>query len=138
MAFIDQIKKKEIMNAIKPIVTDLEIKRNLKIRLSGKIKNNMVLTITLKSDTLSKESDRYMRIMREVDDNIILSQDDAIIFRKYQHNQLYCMPKATNDETLEFYKKINSAIKLTGEWYDNSDPMTDYFDVAFYYNVVVA
>lgn len=138
MAFIDQIKKKEIMNAIKPIVTDFEIKRNLKIRLSGKIENNMVLTITLKSDTLSKERDRYMRIRREVDDNIILSQDDAIIFRKYRHNQVYWMPNATNDETLKFYEKINSAIKLAGEWYDNSDPMTDYFDVAFYYDVVVA
>lgn len=30
---------------------------------------------------------------------------------------------------------INNIIKKTGDWWDKSDPMTDYFHTAFYYHI---
>jgi|AntRauTorcE11897_2_1112592.scaffolds.fasta_scaffold00173_15 ribosomal protein S17E len=33
--------------------------------------------------------------------------------------------------------KINSIIREKGNYYDNSDAMTDYFDTAFYYSIKV-
>lgn len=37
----------------------------------------------------------------------------------------------------EVIEKIDEIIKNVGNYYNNSDPMTDYFDVAFYYDITV-
>ena len=36
---------------------------------------------------------------------------------------------------LDALEKIVNVIKTVGKHYDNSDSMTDYFDVAFYFNI---
>lgn len=37
----------------------------------------------------------------------------------------------------DVFKRIFRIIKTEGEWYDNSDIQTDYFDTAFYFNLKV-
>ena len=40
--------------------------------------------------------------------------------------------------TTEFYNKIVAVFKIANQWnYDNSDPMTDYFDVGYYLDIDV-
>jgi HKD family nuclease len=38
---------------------------------------------------------------------------------------------------IEFLEKVVEIIKREGDWYDNSDPMTDYFNTAFYFNIAI-
>lgn len=40
-------------------------------------------------------------------------------------------------EQAEVLNKIQEIIKTAGNHYDKSDSMTDYFDVAFYYNISI-
>lgn len=35
----------------------------------------------------------------------------------------------------DFLKEVLNTIKVAGAWYNNSDAMTDYFDVAFYIDI---
>lgn len=44
--------------------------------------------------------------------------------------------RITDDEK-RFAREVRSVIEKVGEWYNNSDYMTDYYDVAFYYNVYI-
>lgn len=37
----------------------------------------------------------------------------------------------------EFIGKLLATIKTAGNWYDNSDIMTDYFDTAFYIDLII-
>ena len=41
------------------------------------------------------------------------------------------------DDKRNFLNAVNNIIKSAGDWYDNSDSMTDYFDTAFYYDIEV-
>ena len=47
----------------------------------------------------------------------------------------YCLGHGRSGKQLEVLSKINNIIKTVGKYYDNSDRMTDYFNVAFYYNI---
>lgn len=40
-------------------------------------------------------------------------------------------------EQADVLNKVHEIIKTVGEYYNNSDIMTDYFDVAFYYTISI-
>ena len=40
-----------------------------------------------------------------------------------------------DEELCKFLKRVDEIIRTEGNWYDNSDSMTDYFDTAFYYHI---
>lgn len=42
-----------------------------------------------------------------------------------------------SEEARDVVKRIDEIIRKTGNHYDNSDGMIDYFDVAFYYDISV-
>ena len=42
-----------------------------------------------------------------------------------------------NDDQKAFLKKVDEIIRVTGEHFDDSDSMTDYFHCAFYYDISV-
>lgn len=41
------------------------------------------------------------------------------------------------EEQCRVINKINEIIRTDGEYFDKSDPMTDYFYTAFYYDIIV-
>lgn len=41
------------------------------------------------------------------------------------------------EEQRKFLIKVDEIIRKEGDYYDNSDSMTDYFDTAFYYHISV-
>lgn len=45
--------------------------------------------------------------------------------------------KHFNDDQNAFINNIDKIIKTTGDYYDDSDAMTDYFDTAFYYDIQI-
>lgn len=49
----------------------------------------------------------------------------------------YWMDKHFEGQQLAVLKKIEQIIQEVGEWYDNSDAMSDYFNTAFYYDITV-
>ena len=44
---------------------------------------------------------------------------------------------ANHPAQIEFLEKVVEIVKREGDWFDNSDPMTDYFHTAFYFNLAV-
>lgn len=49
----------------------------------------------------------------------------------------YWMDEHFEGQQLAVLKRVEQIIKEVGEWFDNSDVMTDYFHTAFYYNIAV-
>lgn len=53
-----------------------------------------------------------------------------------QVNQYYISENFPKEQA-DVLNKVNEIIKTVGEYYDKSDIMTDYFDVAFYYDISI-
>lgn len=54
-----------------------------------------------------------------------------------QINHYWIKETAGNEKQVEVATKINEIIQSVGGYYDKSDSMTDYFNVAFYYDIMV-
>lgn len=58
---------------------------------------------------------------------------DDDINMNINHNWLDRYP----EDAKVFLKRVDEIIRTTGDYYNNTDIMTDYFDVAFYYDIEV-
>jgi hypothetical protein len=121
MAYISQEKKKAILESVKKLVKQ----HDPAIRVTASVRDCCKLRVRLKSDRLLSEQQAY---------------NDAYCTQKihWRRNQVLHFPDTLNPKTLDLYKQIKNAIHTVGEYYNNSDPMFDYFDYAFYYDCVVA
>lgn len=61
------------------------------------------------------------------------------LFSGITHEQInhYWIKEHYPEEQAAFLSDVLKTVKDVGEWYDNSDAMTDYFDTAFYINMSV-
>jgi hypothetical protein len=69
---------------------------------------------------------------------IISSPLDAVGDYGLDPTRTHCNISLTEfprNSTGKFIKELATTIKDVGGWYDNSDTMTDYFDVAFYIDI---
>jgi hypothetical protein len=124
MAYINQDTKKAILDAVKKLVEQ----HDASIKVTASVRHSQRLILRLKSERLLDEQQAYDEA----------KQANKNWYWEPKHDQVLYFPGTLNPETLEFYKKINNAIRDVGGYYNNSDTMTDYFDHAFYYDCVVA
>lgn len=53
----------------------------------------------------------------------------------YQQVNIYHIASNHSGVAKEFLEKVLQTVKQAGEWYDESDAMTDYFNTAFYISI---
>lgn len=131
MAYMSQEMKKELAPAIKAVLKKYNVKGSISVD------NYSSLVVTLKEGALdfigdaneyNKEyADRRGERFYEVKDH-------------YQVNTYYAAERAINKKIGLFFKELIAAMNGKGTKianHDNSDIMTDYFDVGWYVNVNV-
>ena len=111
MAYIGQDKKKELLPKLKAILRKYGTKGTFSIR------NYSTLVATLNSSTLpvSDWSDSLLAELK--------ASGHADI-------NIYYLDRYATGRNLEFLKELSEALNEGN--HDNSDPMTDYFDVGWY------
>lgn len=125
MAFVTQEMKKELAPGIKAVLKKYGMKGSISIN------NHSSLVVTLQQGPLdfSGVDARGERIFYEATDGNMHSQVNT-----------YHVDKFYSGVTADFLNELVAAMKgktSRGEWYDKTDIMTDYFDIAYYVNVNV-
>ena len=125
MAYMNQEKKKVLAPAIKAVLKKYGMKGTIGVR------HHSSLVVTLQQGPLNFEGldARGERIFYEATDG-----------RFYSQVNTYHIDKFYNGVTADFLNELVAAMKgktSRGEWYNNTDIMTDYFDIAYYVNVNV-
>jgi hypothetical protein len=123
MAYISQETKKAILDSVKKLVKQ----HDPAIKVTASVRNYRSLTVRLKNDKLLNEDIAYYSARKAQAKDWVIRREQVLYF-----------PGTLNPETLELYKAIEKVIREVGGYYDNSDPTTDYYDTAFYYDCVVA
>lgn len=106
MAYMNQEKKKIIADAMKPILKKYGVKATLSVE------NRSTINLNINSSKF---------------DFLGLEHNYGSI-NLYRYNEQY------SEECLEFLKEAHGALMSAG-WYDESDIMTDYFNVAYYFHI---
>lgn len=125
MAYVSQEMKKELATGIKAVLKKYDMKGTISIN------NHMTLVVTLQEGPLNFEGldARGRRIFYEATDG-----------RFYSQVNTYHIDKFYSGEAADFLNELVAAMKgktSRGEWYDKTDAMIDYFDIAYYVNVNV-
>jgi hypoxanthine-guanine phosphoribosyltransferase len=122
MAYISQIEKKLIAAQVNPILKEFGVKGTLSIRHHS--------TIVL---TISKGSIDFIGNINET-----LKNEERFTPVESGHLNIneYSYKNHFTGKALEFLSKLMPAMK-TGDWFDHSDVMTDYFHTAYYVDVSI-
>lgn len=127
MAYMNQERKATIAKNLKPILAKYGVKGSLRVR------NHSSITLTIQSgkiDFIADMADNYLSgICSAVQvDRDALRDDYCIQVNPYHYERHY------NGKSRQFFSEVITALK-SADYYDNSDIMTDYFCVAYYYNI---
>jgi len=127
MAYITQAQKKELAPGIKKVLKKYGIKGTISIS------NNIKLNVNLHEGRLDL-------IGEENNARRIWAERNRVEFRAVGCFQIIPSAAETREglssEVTAFYNELSAAMR--GElWYDNSDPMTGYFDTAYYLQINV-
>ena len=131
MAYMNQEKKQKLAPAIKAVLKKYGMKGTIGVR------HNMSLVVNIKCGKLDllgaaqKHADmvneqRGMKYQGDVGDYLQVNEFYAAEWAR----------KVGEEEIANFYDELIDAMKGDG-WYNNSDPMTDYFDIAYYTDINV-
>lgn len=123
MAYMDQKKKALIAPAIKALLNAYNLKGSLSVD------NHSTLNLNIKSGKLDFIGDFNDIQMTRPDWQRIVAKGSLSV-------NTYCVEDHYSGEVKDFLVKAINALKSAG-WYDNSDIMTDYFDVAYYFRIYV-
>lgn len=131
MAYMNQEKKQKLAPAIKAVLK--------KYGMTGTIavKHHMSLVVNIKSGKLDLlgAAQKHVDMVNEQRGMKYNGDIDNYL----QVNQFYAAEwarKVGEEEIANFYDELIAAMKGDG-WYNNSDPMTDYFDIAYYTDINV-
>ena len=125
MAYVSQEMKKELAPGIKAVLKKYGMKGSIGIN------HHSSLVVTLKEGPLNFEG---------VDvrgNDIYYTATDG---RHHSQVNTYHIDKFYNGVTADFLNELVAAMKgktSRGEWYNKTDIMIDYFDIAYYVNVNV-
>lgn len=133
MAYVSQDMKKQLAPGIKAVLQKYGMKGSIAID------NGMSLCVNLKSGDIDFESQCGVN---ERGDRLGL---EAVDGKFYTDVNPYWFSKHYDENTCAFLTELFAAMKAPckdwngeeREWYDNSDIMTDYFDIKYYVNVRV-
>lgn len=144
---------KELKEKVVSLIKDKAKEMNIKVELNVKIRNYSTLCVNIKGcsidlkqnliDTVSariaelEESGCYSifemeRLQKLLNENANKGVDYHENYGLSFDSELQ---KSFSGQALEFVKSVMDAIKC--DYYDNSDPMTDYFDTAYYYDLSI-
>ena len=107
MAYVSNEKKSKISAALKPIFKSYGVKA-----------------------TVARNSHKSTLVVN-------ISAGDIDFGADYLQVNVYHIDKNHVGKARFFLNEVLDAIKSTGDWYDNSDAMTDYFNTAFYIDINV-
>ena len=127
MAYIGQKEKKELAPAIKAVLKKYDMKGTIGINHHSSLVANLKEGVLDLLGDAQKHNDEYAAMR---------GQKSYPVGDHLQVNTSYCDEWAKNETIAEFYKELIAAMKGTG-WYNNTDIMTDYFDIAYYLDVNV-
>lgn len=130
MAYISQETKKKIAPAIKAVLKKYGMKGTIGVN------HGMSLVVNIKSGAL----DLIGAAQKHCDKvNAQRGFEYTSVGNYLQVNEHYAAEWAKEvgeDKIANFYEELIAAMK-SGGWYNNSDIMTDYFDIAYYTDINV-
>jgi len=112
MAYIGQEDKKKLAPEIKKVLKKYAMKGSIRIC------NHSTLVVNLKEGALDLIGDHGSDYDRD----------------HLQVNTYYCVERAKSLIIKSFYDELIKAMK-GADWYNNTDAMIDYFDIAYYINI---
>ena len=124
MAYMNQSKKAVIQKNLKPILAKYGVKGSLRVR------NGHAITLTLRSGSVDFVADMTDRAHGDRTNKDEIRKHYNFMINQYWFTEHY------NGTALKFIDEVNQAMK-SADWYDKSDAMIDYFDTAYYYDIVV-
>ena len=125
MAYMNQEKKKVINEELKPVLAKYNLKGSLRTDYYS-------ITLTIRKGNIDFISNWKENLTDEEKSRINYSLDkvDSLDVN------CYWIDKTFSGKVKECLHDIVKAMKAAG-YYNNSDIMTDYFDVAYYFNIKV-
>ena len=127
MAYISQQEKKELAPAIKEVLKKYGVKGSIAIN------HHSSLVVNLKEGVLDLLGDAQKHNDKVAEQR---GQQSYPIGDHLQVNTCYADEWATDEKISNFYEELIGAMKGT-TWYNKSDAMSDYFDIAYYLDVNV-
>jgi len=127
MAYISQEKKKELAPAIKAVLKKYGMKGTIGIN------HHSSLVVNLKEGVLDLLGDAQKHNDKVAEQR---GQQSYPVGDHLQVNTYYADEWAIDEKISNFYEELIGAMKGTG-WYNKSDAMSDYFDIAYYLDVNV-
>jgi hypothetical protein len=130
MAYMNQDKKAKIVAAVKPILKKYGVKATFAVR------NHSTICLNIKSGSID-----FVENYIETDANLPyakhMSADQVAYIRKNKSLDVnpYWFQEHFSGKAKNFLTETFTAMKSAGNWYDNSDAQTDYFDTAYYVDV---
>lgn len=124
---MNQEKKKELMPAIKAVLKKYNMKGSVSVRHYSE------LVVTLKSGAFDLIGDANQANQQMAERR---GETFYPINGYFQVNPYYIVEHSVDSMIASFYEELLAAMK--GEdWYNRSDSMTDYFDIAWYISINV-
>jgi hypothetical protein len=124
MAYISQERKKALEPAIKAICNKYGVKARLAVN------NHSTLVLNVKSGKI----DFIGSFNRMIDDRDPTGNRRINLARDYIQVNTYWYQEHYDGAAREFLAEVLKAMKSNG-WYDNTDTMIDYFDIAYYVDI---
>jgi len=130
MAYMSQEKKAKIVAAVKPILKKYGIKGTFAVR------NHSTIVLNIKSGKIDF-IENYIKTDKEKPYAKYMSDDQVAYIRKNKTLDVnpYWYQDHFSGVAKKFLSEVLPTMKSAGDWYDNSDIQTDYFDTAFYVDV---
>lgn len=131
MAYISQEMKKELAPKIKEVLKKYGVKATISIR------NHMTLSVNIQSGSIDFSRAKSEAARRQVNGAAGFTATDG---KFYDQVNTYHISSFYEGTAKDFLKELHNAMKQPtsrGEWYDKTDIMTDYFDVAYYTDINV-
>jgi hypothetical protein len=132
MAYMSQEKKAKIVAAVKPILKKFGLKGTFSVR------NHSTIQLTLKSGKIDFV-ENYIQTDADKPYAKHFSPDQVAYIRKNQSIDInpYWFQDHFTGKAKQALTEIFAAMKKAGDWYDESDIQTDYFNTAYYVDVNV-
>jgi hypothetical protein len=131
MAYVSQEKKKELAPAIKAVLKKYGMKGTIGVH------HHMSLVVNIKSGVLDLlgAAQKHVDLVNERK-GMKYGGDIGDYLQVNEHYAAEWAREVGEEKIANFYDELVAAMKGVG-WYNNSDPMTDYFDIAHYIDINV-
>jgi len=130
MAYMNQEKKKAIAPNIKAVLKKYGMKGTIGVR------NHMSLVVNIKEGKLDLLGSAQKHNDMVAERRGQQSYPVGTYLQVNEHHAANWSREAGDNKIADFYDELIAAMKGAG-WYNNSDAMIDYFDIAYYIDINV-